>query len=366
MTAVVPATPASASASSFTLVSTPVPTLKARSSRAVAAGSYALQCHVGYGLLDGDTLTGVAYGSLACSRGIEVSIFVHPDYRRQGIATALGADYADTGPPKEAVRAFVGELPFLLVLDNFEQVIEAAVDIADIVPHNPKLTVIITSQRPLQIDGERVVRLAPLEVPGPNDDMSMIRSIPSVQLLIDRAIDQDAQLEEALNDSSTTQAIAEICRRLNGLPLAIELAASRLSSLTPEVVVDQLKRGQHILSSQRRDTPERQRTMHGAIQWSFRLLPPGTQRVFLWLGAFSSGFDLAIVDRVSQHLGVSSPSFDTISELINLSMIQRVRRGTNPWYEMLESIRDFWWWVAAYPHHQYGNRSPGDRPTDHG
>lgn len=241
----------------------------------------------------------------------------------------------------DAIRTRLGAWQGILLLDNLEQVIQSAPDIARILPHNPDLTVIVTSQRPLQIDGERVVRLDPLEVPPPEADAAMLRSSPSVRLLIDRASDQDASFAESIREASTAEAIAEICRRLDGIPLAIELAASRLASLSPEVVLAQLEQGQHILSTQRRDAPERQRTMHAAISWSFHLLPDDSKRIFLWLGAFTAGFDLDIVDRVSQHLGLSTPAVDTVSELINLSLLRRVSSGANPWYTMLESMREF-------------------------
>ena len=241
----------------------------------------------------------------------------------------------------ESIRARLSDWNGILILDNFEQVIDAASLIAEIFPHNPNLTMMVTSQRPLQIDGEQVVRLTPLEVPEAESDTATIRSVPSVQLMIDRALHQDATLNETLHEKESILAVAEICRKLDGLPLAIELAASRLVSLSPEMVLDQLEQGPRILSTLRRDTPERQRTMHSAISWSYELLPEEMQQVFLWLGTFSSGFDLAIVERASSELNVSIPSFDIVSELMNLSLIQCTSRGANPWYQMLESIRGF-------------------------
>lgn len=239
------------------------------------------------------------------------------------------------------IRASLEERRGIVLLDNFEQVIQAASAIVEMIPSNPELTVLVTSQRPLQIEGEQVVRLNPLAIPEPDITEEALFAAPSVQLMVQRATEQDSTFSETLQDASASEAIAEICRHLEGIPLALELAASRLSSLSPEVVLAQLEGDQSILSTQRRDTPERQRTMHGAISWSFCLLPAESQRIFLWLGSFTAGFDLEIVDRLARHLQVSERTVDVISELMNLSLIRRVRSGANPWYSMLASIRQF-------------------------
>ena len=240
-----------------------------------------------------------------------------------------------------AIRSRFSAHQGIVLLDNFEQVIDAAPDIAAMLPDNPDLTVIVTSQRPLQIQGERVVRLQTLPVPGLHARADELRQSPSVQLMLDRATAIDFSFLETNADESATEAIAEICRRLDGIPLALELAASRLASLSPEVVLAQLDRGRQILSTTRRDIPERQRTMHSAIAWSFDLLPLESQRIFLWLGAFRSGFDLELIDEITQHLGQATPSIDTVSELINLSLVRRITGGASPWYVMLDSIREF-------------------------
>lgn len=241
----------------------------------------------------------------------------------------------------EAIRGRFGAWQGIVLLDNLEQVVNCAPAIAQMLPHNPGLTVIVTSQRPLQIDGERILRLDSLPLPDQDAEDEELRSTPSVRLLVDRATQQDSSFAEALEDKATTEAIAEICRRLDGIPLALELAASRLASLSPEVVLAQLEQGRHILSSQRRDRPERQRTMHAAISWSFQLLPEDSQQAFLWLGAFTAGFDLAIVEELIEVQGLATSAVDAISELMNLCLLRRASGGANPWYTMLESMREF-------------------------
>lgn len=241
----------------------------------------------------------------------------------------------------EAIHARLGSWRGIVLLDNLEQVIESAPEIARMLPLNPNLTVLVTSQRPLQIDGERVLRLQPLSLPDANASTDIIRSSASVQLLVDRASQQDTSFTETVQEETSVQAIAEICRRLDGIPLAMELAASRLASLSPEVVLAQLERGQGILSGGRVDAPERQRTMRAAIGWSYDLLPEEARRLFLWLGAFSAGFDLEIVERLSRHLGSHTAAVDSVSDLMHLNLIRRVNGGANLWYSMLVPMREF-------------------------
>lgn len=241
----------------------------------------------------------------------------------------------DLGP--DAIRDRLQTWNGLILIDNFEQLIDAAVDIRAILPSNPDCTIIISSQRPLQIEGERLIRLEPLPVPAVNANQHDLLGSPSMQLMIERAHWQSI----ALDDASTIEAMAKLCRWLDGIPLAIELAATRLTTLSPELVLEQLQRGEQILSCHRRDAPERQRTMHAAINWSYELLPPTTQKLFLWLGPFAAGFDLDLVAEVTNHLQIEQEPVATITELMNLGLLRRVRGGTRPWYHMLRSIREF-------------------------
>ena len=185
------------------------------------------------------------------------------------------------------------------------------------------------------------MRLAPLPVPEAGLDEADITAIPSVQLVIERASSQDESIVDLLESPETSETIAEICRRLDGIPLALELAASRLATLSPEVVLNQLESGHGILSSQRNDRPERQRTMHTAIAWSFQLLPEETQQVFLRLAPFAAGFGLDIVERIVMHLKLTAYPIDVVSELMYLNLIRRVSGGATPWYAMLVSMREF-------------------------
>lgn len=254
------------------------------------------------------------------------------------IGKALGIQSDDWIP---TIREYLATWQGILVLDNMEHVIQSAPAIAEMIAPSPSLTVIVTSQRPLHVHGERVFRLNPLVVPNRNATPEELLDSPSMQLIYDRASDMDNSFNESFRDPASTEKVAEICRKLDGIPLALELAASRLVSLSPEVVLEQLERGQQILSSTRQDIPERQRTMSSAIGGSINLLSAETQRIVHWLGAYSGGFDLSIVEQLSEHLQITTPAIDTVSELVNLNLIRRVPSGPNLWYIMLEPIKAY-------------------------
>ncbi len=265
---------------------------------------------------------------------VPLSTISDPDLVLVELGKALGIERDNL---VDGIRARLESWQGVIILDNVEHVIDSASDIAAILPYSPNLTFVVTSQRPLHIAGERIVWLTPLALPD-TDDAAMT---PGVQLLVDRATELNALAADALHDKSTYRVLLEICRRLDGIPLAIELAASRLSSLSPDAVLAQLERGQGILSSPRRDVPERQRTMHAAISWSFQLLPPDLRRAFLCLGVFPGGFDLPLVERLHRYLGISSLVVDTISELMNLSLIRRFSTFSHNRYLILATLREF-------------------------
>ncbi len=240
--------------------------------------------------------------------------------------------------PMAALSTYLQDWHGVLILDNFEQVVAAAPDVMQMIPAGSRVTVLVTSQQPLGVEGEHIVRLQPLTLPAPDTDGATLAANPCVQLLVNRATAQDSNA--ILNDTDV-RLIGDICRKLDGIPLAIELAAPHLISLGPEAVRIQLDQGQHFLSAQRRDRPERQYTMHSAIAWSAQLLPTAIQRVFRWMGVFAGGFDIPVLAAVIEHLGVTITPIDVITELVNFSLIRRVSGGTDPWFTMLATMHEF-------------------------
>lgn len=229
----------------------------------------------------------------------------------------------------------------VVVLDNLEQVIDCASDLARCLSRARRMTVIATSQSPLQIDGERVVRLDPLDVPPEQGgDTGDPGEYTSVRLFIDRAREHDASFQ-LHDDPDMLRAVAEVCRRLDGMPLAIELAAARTVVLTPSELLSHLDRGLAVLASSRRDAPERLRTMHAAIAWTYDLLADVEQRVFRWLSVFPAGFDLELVERLVDVLKVDDPAIDIVGSLMDRSLIRRSGELAISRFYMLSTLREF-------------------------
>ncbi len=199
----------------------------------------------------------------------------------------------------------------LLLLDNFEHLLDAAPAIAELLAGSSRLKVLATSRAPLRIEGEREYPLEPL----PDDQ--------AVDLLTQRAL-------AVRPDFVPDEAAREICKRLDGLPLAIELAASRLRSLGSDALLERLERRLSVLTTGRRDVPERQRTLRATLEWSYDLLDAGLQRAFERLGVFST-FSLEAAE------GVADADFDTIDALVEASLLKHVGGER---YLMLETIRE--------------------------
>jgi predicted ATPase len=217
----------------------------------------------------------------------------------------------------------------LLVLDNFEHLMEAALVVAEILTGAHELKVLITSRAPLRISGEHVYPLPPLAVPPPAASTPReVLGAPAGALFVERAQAADAGFR--LTDENAA-AVAEICRRLDGLPLALELAAARTRLLAPPAMLERLGRGLDLLTRGARDAEDRQRTLRRAIEWSYDLLEPAEQMLLGRLSVFSGGWTLEAAEAVC------NAELDSLDVLIENSLIT-ARRGR---YDMLETIRAF-------------------------
>jgi predicted ATPase/class 3 adenylate cyclase len=230
----------------------------------------------------------------------------------------------------------------LIVLDNFEQVQDAAPSVGEIVRAAPGVAIIATSRGPLHVYGERELPIPPLGLPDlarlPSAD-ALLRS-EAVALFVDRA--QAARPDFALTDQNAA-AVAGICARLDGLPLAIELAAARIRVLAPQAILARLENRLELLSSGGRDRPERQQTLRATIAWSYDLLDPGGQRLLARLGIFAGGWELEQAEAIcgpATELGVNV--LDGLDGLVNQSLV-RLDEGPDgePRFVMLETIRAF-------------------------
>ena len=257
------------------------------------------------------------------------------------IAGAIGVREATDRSLLTALVAALGGRRLLLVLDNLEQVTSAAPALAGLLAACPRLTILATSRAPLRLRAEREFPVDPLELPGAPDSATTgsLAAVPAVALFLERARAIDPGF--SLTDENAGAVVA-ICRRLDGLPLAIELAAARVKVLSPQAMLARLDNRLRLLAGGPRDAPDRQRTMRDAVAWSHDLLDAAERAFFRRLAVFVGGFDLAAAEAVA---GAGDPSVDAlegVSALVDKSLL---RRGAGPdgdaRFGMLETVREY-------------------------
>jgi predicted ATPase/class 3 adenylate cyclase/DNA-binding CsgD family transcriptional regulator len=274
---------------------------------------------------------------------VELAGLRDPELLLATIARALGIDYLDGGPAIEVLSERLGSSETLLVLDNFEHISTAGPAVSELLAANPTLRVAVTSRTPLHLAGEQEYPVAPLELPDPARSISPdeLHAIESIALFVERA--KSVRPAFPLTESSL-QAIAEICRRLDGLPLAIELAAARTKVISAEALLVRLEHRLPALASGPADAPDRQRTVQATINWSYELLGSSDRRTFARLGIFVGGFSLAAAAEMLRPEG-NQPEVDVLeplSDLVDNSLLyvdQDV--AGEPRFRMLEPIREF-------------------------
>ena len=213
------------------------------------------------------------------------------------IVQALGVREKGGGTLIEELGAVLQDRRLLLVLDNFERVAGAAPQVARLLLSCPDLKLLVTSRVVLRVLGEQDYRVPPLELPGPirGADVAAVAESPATRLFVERA---RAVLPDFELTADNTGAVAEICARLDGLPLAIELAAARVALLPPRALLERLSRSLRVLSGGPRDQPERQRTMRDAVAWSHALLGPGGRTLLRRLAVFAGGCTVEAAEEV--------------------------------------------------------------------
>ncbi len=259
------------------------------------------------------------------------------------IASAFGRMSWHASEDAEAIArdlARVVSSDTLLVLDNFEHVSEAAPGLATLIERVRRLKVLVTSRVPLHLSLEREFPVSPLPLPDPGrlTPEELLRS-PAVALFVERAA---AAPGFALN-ADNAAAVAAVCARLDGLPLAIELAAARVKLLAPAAIEARLHRSLDFLTGGPRDLPARQQTLRAAIDWSHELLSPPEQRLFRRLSVFVRGCTLEAAEAVGDHdAAVGLDILDGMTSLVDKSLLRRREADPEePRFEMLETVRDF-------------------------
>ena len=281
-----------------------------------------------YRRLQADYEGGAAFVSLA---SVTASAEVMPI-----IGTTLDIAEAQGRSALDALCTVIGGRRALLVLDNLEQVLDAAGDIASLVSRCPALQVITTSRAPLKIGAEVEFVLPPLELPAQDATPDAMRACPSVALFLQRA--EKVKPGFALTNGNAP-AIAAICRRLDGLPLALELAAARVRILEPAALLQRLDHALDLLTSGDRDLPIRQRTLRATISWSYSLLDAAEQRLLRRASVFHEGWTLEAMEQVCYADDDRHRALDELDSLVEKGLVRVVGEGER--YSLLETIRAF-------------------------
>ena len=291
---------------------------------------------------------------------VALATLTDPTLVASTVAQALDVRESGDQTLIEGVKDYLKDKRLLLVLDNFEQVLEAA-PLAGELLSAPRLKVLATSRIPLGVYGEHEYAVPPLSVPDPKrlPGLETLSQYEAVRLFIERA--RAAKADFAVTNENAP-AVAEICARLDGLPLAIELAAARVKLLPPSAMLGRLGRRLKLLTGGARDLPERQRTLRGAIEWSHTLLDEGEKTLFARLAIFSGGRTLEAVETVCDAEGdLPVDAFEGVSSLLDKSLLrQEEGPEEEPRFVMLETIHEY------EREARTERRGRGDRPRARG
>jgi predicted ATPase/class 3 adenylate cyclase len=254
------------------------------------------------------------------------------------IVQTLGLRETVNQSPVDRLKEYLRDRRVLLVLDNFEQVPEAAPFVGEILRACPSLRIAVTSRAPLHVYGEREYQVPPLTVPalGAGSDPAELGRFESVALFVERAA---AVKPDFTLTAANAAIVAEICTRLDGLPLAIELVAARIKLLPPQALLARIGKRLDLLDVAARDLPARQQTLRGAIAWSYDLLDEAARRLFACFSIFVGGADLETAEGVCGGDGVDVLA--GLAALADQSLIRQDQTDGEPRFSMLFVIRDF-------------------------
>ncbi|MFL5731591.1 MAG: helix-turn-helix domain-containing protein, partial [Chloroflexia bacterium] len=262
------------------------------------------------------------------------------------ITQALKVKEAPNQERLELLKNYLRDKEMLLVLDNFEQVVEAGEFVAALAEHCPELKVMVSSRSPLNLYGEHEFEVPPLDIPDPEDpeDLETIAQCAAVELFVQRsqAVNPNFKLTEG-----NVLVVSEICRQLDGLPLAIELAAARIKLLTPQAILARLSNRLKLLTAGAQNLPPRQQTLRGAIDWSYDLMGIDDQLLFRRMGAFVGSTTLDSVEGVCRLPGEPTGKLDAldgVSSLLGKSLLKRIddaKGEDEPRFMMLWTIREY-------------------------
>ena len=280
---------------------------------------------------------------------VPLAALTDPALVLHAIAQALGVAESERRLV-DSLKDFLATREMLIILDNFEQLLAAALQVSDLLRAGKKLKALVTSRAPLQIQGEHELPITPLELPPITRDGDHphhaprtthevnLTDSPAIQLFIERA--QAVRPDFTVSETSVEQ-IARICQRLDGLPLAIELAAARARLRSPAEILAQLERPLHFLTGGGRDRPDRQQTMRQAIDWSARLLDAPAATLFRRLAVFVEGWTLEAAEAVCLFDPTDFDSLDALDALVSASLVRPQATPSQTRYTMLQTIREY-------------------------
>jgi predicted ATPase len=272
---------------------------------------------------------------------VELSPIQDADLVLPTMVQALGLQ-ANTRPPLEVLQAELREQHRLLVLDNFEQVVAAAPSLLELLATCPHLKLLVTSRETMRVRGEREFVIQPLALPDPQHlpGDETLANYGAVALFLERAREVQPTLQLT---AITAPLITEICRRLDGLPLALELAAARLKLLPLQALLERLEHRLAVLTSGPRDLPARQHTLRSTLTWSYDLLPVEEQRLFRVLSVFVGGCDFSAVEALyTTRGGERTQVLDGVTSLLDKHLLRKAEQGSDaPRLLLHETIREY-------------------------
>lgn len=279
---------------------------------------------------------GPAFGDGA--RWVPLGAVAQPELTWSAIGQAFGVGEAGTRGVFERLADSLAERDVLLALDNFEHVLAAAPRVGELLAACPRLKILVTSRAPLRVRGEREFPIGPLAPPAPDASPDQLRDAPAVRLFAERAREVEPGFELTREN---LPAVAAICGRLDGLPLAIELAAVRVKLLAPAAMLARLEKRLPLLTGGGRDLPTRHRTLREAIAWSHDLLEEPERRLLRRLAVFAGGCEVETAEAVCGH-DLDEPTLDLLQSLVDQSLLQKTgpsEAGVR--LSSLETIREY-------------------------
>lgn len=273
---------------------------------------------------------------------VDLSALTEPNLVPQQVAQALGVPENPHQPPHETLVEFLRAKQLLLMLDNCEHIVSACAQLAAALLNGcPQLQILATSREPLQIDGEFHYQVPTLTAPRPSELSlaNLLLEYESVRLFVERAGTVNPRF--VLNDANAA-AVARICQRLDGIPLALELAAARVQVLSPAEIAARLDDRFNLLTRGSRVALPRQQTLRALIDWSYNLLSPDERVLFARLSIFKGGFTMEAAEQVCGALPLSPQGiFSTLAQLVSKSLVFMQATEDASRYEMLETIHEY-------------------------